>query len=730
MVSETGFRNAFMGSHRTIEELRLYGRGMQDVKKYKQILDKQIRLDDNSNASALNISWQAPFIYPVYRQRIIDRLLEMRYEPSVIAVDEPSIEKKELLYLRDKIAATPAAKSLMEQTGIAPDNVTDNALVMSQEEIDQFKALGGYSLAAEIALTEAVAATVDLCRYFPQVHRQIIDDLLDIGFAHAEIGHNPGDRMQTTKYIDPQHAIVPNSNYDDCRDITWGGYVQKVTLAELRAESGFDEDTMLKIAKAYQPYEGNSNFGWDGYQGRRDYASGYTYDRFNAVVLTAYFTACEAESFIAGIHASGSKVFDKVKPSTKLSPVAAEKGFKKVDGMVQNVYKVKWVVGTDFIYSYGVNDVVTRDGVPGDMKADFPIITYRTNQMSLTEACVATIDDLCINTYKKRNIISKMPAAPNIAVNISALEQATNLGNMHLLPQDLLDIYTINGVLFLASDHDFSDFPGQGSQPRPIFEMPNTTLDSLRSIQVDLEMCMNQLRQITGVNEIADGTKVTSNQLASVTDSYNQSSNRALSWLYTANESVQTMIFRQLARRYQAVSASGEMSIKYVPVGADTIQIIKLLPEFALSDFQVIVKPGVDESIKQSLLQSITTYKMNAQISPADEMAVVTMFARGQYRRAQFYLATAVARKAKQDAMMAQQNAAAQAQAQGQAGQMVEQAKAQTKNMEMQQKAQLLELEYRLKNDFQDKEVARKIKLAAATGISDAAISQLSSPNI
>ena len=79
---------------------------------------------------------------------------------------------------------------------------------------------------------------------------------------------------------------------------------------------------------------------------------------------------------------------------------------------------------------------------------------------------------------------------------------------------------------------------------------------------------------------------------------------------------------------------------------------------------------------------------------------------------------------------MAQQNAAAQAQAQGQAGQMVEQAKAQTKNMEMQQKAQLLELEYKLKNDFQDKEVARRIKLAAATGISDAAISQLSSPNI
>jgi len=339
-----------------------------------------------------------------------------------------------------------------------------------------------------------------------------------------------------------------------------------------------------------------------------------------------------------------------------------------------------------------------------------------------------TIDDLCINVFKKRHIISKMPPAPNIAVNVSALEQATSLGNMRLMPQDLIDIYTVKGVLFLAGDQDYGEPFQNGSPPKPIVELPNTTLDQLRTIQIDLEMCMNQLRQTTGVNEIADGTSVKSGMLNGVTESYNQSANRALSWLYTANESVQTNVMLQLAKRYQVICGKGKFSVKHIPVGADTMQTITLLPEFSLCDFQVVVRPGIDEVAKQALLQSITTYKMNAQISPADEMAVVTFLARGQHRKAQFFLASAVARKAKMDAILAQQNASAQAQAQGQAGVMVEQAKQQSMAMKAELDSKTLQLEYQLKNDFADRDVPRQIQINASEQITGAAVGQVVQP--
>ncbi len=730
LVGPTGYQYS---ASETIETQRAYARAKQDIEKYRGILDKQVNLDDNSNARLLNISWRVPHILPVYRERIIDRIMEMRFEPSVIAIDEPSIAKKELMYFRDKLAATPEMQGLMQAAGQVPGNITSNAMMMSQEELDQYRALGGYSLSTEIALGEATQATVDLCKFFPSVYRQVLEDLFDIGVAHVEIRHNPGDKMQVLDYIDPEYAIIPQSQYDDCRDVTWGGYLKQMSLSAIRAESGFDEDTMLKIAKAYGPFMENSKSGSfdNSWYGKRErFAAGNApYDRFSAMVMTAYFMASEAECFISGIHASGSKVMDPVSPGTTLSPSAAGKGFSIVNSTKQNIYKVKWVVGTDFVYSTGVNDVVTRDGSPGNMMAQFPIVTYRTNKPSVVDACISVVDDLCINIYKKRHIISKMPPMPNIAVNVSALEQATSLGNMRLMPQDLIDVYTVRGVLFLAGDQDFGEPFQNGSPPKPIIEMPNTALDQLRAIQIDLEMNMNELRAVTGANEISDGSGVKSGLLNGVTEQFNQSSNRALSWLYTANESIQTQIYTQLAKRYQAVSSTGDMKIKYLPIGADTVYIINLTEDISLSDFKVIVKPGVDEMAKQALIASVSTYKQSQQISPADEMAVITMIARGQYRKAQFYLSTAVTRKAKQDMLLAQSNAQAQAQAQGQAAVALEQEKQKSAQGEGAVKAQLLELEYKLKNEFEEQQVGREIRKAAGSGISGALVNQATQPS-
>lgn len=724
-VNHTGYPHH---SEETIETLRAYGRGKQSIEKYRQILDKEIKLDDNTNARLLNISWRIPQVYPTYRERIIDRLMEMKYEPAVIAIDEPSIKKKDLIYLRDKIAASPDGRRLMQESGIVPTNVTDNALVMDEIELDQYKALGGYQLAAEIALSEAVMATVDLCKLFPSQYRQVIEDLLDIGVGHLEVRHNPGDRMQSVEYIDPEYAIVPASQYDDCRDVTWGGYLKPSTVSSVRMESGLGENEMMQIAKAYGSKMDNSKFGnaWANAYGARDtFAAGQgsPFDPFNCMVFTGYFVCSKVESHIVGIHDSGSKVMNPVKYGTKISPESEAKGFKVESSAIQYVYKFNWVVGTDIVYGCGEDSVVSRDGIPGAMKALIPIVTFRTSKMSVTEACMGVVDDICLNVYKKRHIIQKMPPAPNIQIDPAALENVTHLGNMRLMPQDLLDIYTVRGILFATSTKDFDDsFPGQASPPKAITELPNTSLDQLRTIQIDLEMSMQQLMSITGTNEVADGLANPTNVVSGVADLASKASNRALSWLYTANESIQTNVYIQLAKRYQAIASKGEMSIKWLPIGLDTVRVVTLNPEVALSDFMVIVKPGINELAKQSLINSVTTYKQSGQVSPADEMAVINMIARGQYKKAQFYLSTAVARKAKQDAMIGQANAQAQAQAQGEAGVAVEQAKAQSEAMRMNGEKELLMLEYQLKNEFEDKQADRKIRVASATKTSEVLI--------
>lgn len=727
MVSPTGY--AFNSSE-TIETLRAYGRGMQRVEKYKGILDKEIKLEDGGKAGLLNISLRVPQVLPTYRERVIDRIMEARFEAAVMVIDEPSIKRKDLMFLRDKVAASPAGQSLIQGSGIAPSNITDNALMMNSEELDQYKALGGYQLGAEIALTEAVAATLDLCKFFPSVYRQGVEDLHDLGFCHFEIRHNPGDRMQSVEYVDPAYAIIPQSQYDDCRDISWGGYMRPTTLASIRMESGFEEDTMLRIAKAYGTKMNNARFG-DAFVAesgsRSDFSAGNgaTYDNFSAMTMTGYFACNVAESYISGIHASGSKIMNPVKPGTKISPESEAKGFRVVNSVTTNVYKFTWVVGTDFIYNFGIDNVIVRDGVPGAMKPMIPIVSVRTNKMSITEACIGVVDDIAVNVFKKRHIISKMPPAPNIQIDPGALENVTHLGNMRLMPQDILDIYAVRGILFATQQKDYEDsYPGQGSPPKVVTELPNTSLDQLRTIQVDLEMSMQQLMQITGTNEVADGQANATNVVSSAIEAYSTASNRALSWLYTANQSLQTGIYTQLAKRYQVIGSAGDMSIKWLPIGLDTVRVVLLNQEVALSDFIVVVKPGLDPLTKQALLNSVATYKQGQQISPADEMSVINMIARGHYKKAQFYLATAVNRKAKADMLMAQANTQAQASAQAEAGKAIEAAKAQTESMRINGEKELLAMEYQLKNDFEDKQVDRDIRRNSATTITNALTTQ------
>lgn len=675
-------------SDEPISVLRAYGRGKQSTRKYNEIVDKQVKTKDGTTYSLTNVSKRIPQVYPTMRERIIDRILEQNFSPHVVAIDDSSVERKNLAYYRDKVATSAFGREMVSATGFVPENTTDVAMSMSDQDVDVLQALGGYNLATEVALTEAVRASLDICKYHPSIARQVIEDLVDLGFAHVHVKHNHYTRIQEIEYLDAEYVIVPNSVYDDCRDRTWGGILRPMSIASLREDirasgSEVNEEDMLEIASTYRLAMGNSDSGVisnDNFAGRVEHSSGYRYDPFKVMVVTCYFVAAEAENFIAGIHDSGSIVYQKVPNGTTLKDTSKAKGFRLDSKNIQNVYKVNYVLGTNYCYGYGTDDLIVRTGLPGSMSAMIPIISFRANRKSLTEACISAIDDLCAAVFKKRLIEAKMPVPPNVHVNLSALENVTQLGSLVLEPQDLLDIPTVAGYLF-TSEGEFVDF-SQGTPQRPIQELPNTSFDLLRTIQLSIQMALDELQRITGTNEITDGTANPTNVLTTTVEAYSSATNRALSFLYTANRSIQDQIHTHLGRRYQAIAASGGATLRWVPVRTDTVRIVQLTPQIAFGDYAIISKPALDRESQQLLIAAVQTYKNANMLDAADEMAVMNMILRGEYLKAQFYLASAVARKRKQDAQMAQQTAAAQAQAQGQAGIAMEQAKQQTAAME------------------------------------------------
>lgn len=694
LVSQSGFCN---WSEETIEVLRQYGRGSQSPKKYNMVVDKEVKTKDGNTYSITNISKRVPQIYPTMRERIIDRILEMRFDPQVVAIDDPSIKRRNLAYYRDKIAVSAKGKATIAATGVNPSNTTDISSIMSDKDVDILRALGGYNLATEIALTEAVRASMEVCKVHPAIARQVIEDLVDIGIGHLHVRNNALTKMQEVEYVDPAMTVIPLSQYDDCRDITWGGFLRPLSIASLRDEinrSGdkVDESKLLEVAKGYRMFMGNetSPYVLDGqYAMHADYGAGYRYDQFQVMVLTAYIVAGETETYIAGIHNSGSRLYKRVPDNTTLKAESEANGFKLNRNVVQNVYRINYVVGTDIVYGCGIDDLIVRAGLPGSMHAMIPIVSYRLNRKSITESCISEIDDLCIGIFKSRLIIANMPAPPNMEINLSALESVTQLGDLVLDPLDLLDIHRVRGYMLTSRD-EYSDMPG-GTPAKPFSELPDGSLALLNSVSLTIEQALSRLRDISGVNEIADGSANPTNVLTSTVNAYTTASNRALSFLYTANQSIQDMLHTQLARRYQAIAASGGATLKWVPVRTDVAKVVSITADISFGDYIIVSKPSIDKENQQMLLASVQTYKQANAIEAVDEIAATSMILRGEYLKAQFFLASAVQRKREADTLMAQQNTEAQAAAQGDAAVRIEEAKQKTMAMKGDVEAMLIE---------------------------------------
>jgi len=716
----------YAANSRPLALLRAYARGMQPVDKYREILDFQYSADpgkwgavpsaDNAK-SLLNISYDNVRIWSAFRERIIDRIMSLRFQPQVTAVDGLAINKKKQNYLRDRLAADPKAQQFFAESGMAPTNISQNAEMFSPDDIDVIEKLGGYSLQAEIELTEALKNSFDLSRYDPVIKRQICEDLVDGAIAATHIYHDYGTGRQIIEYVDPARLIFRSSMYADCRDSDFVAFVKDMTIAGIRAESGFDERTLQEIANTYAGYGGNSGMKYqDTYQsvGQRDlfqtrYRNGGPYDNSRIQVMTFYVIGLDVERYVVGIGSNGGRLFDRVERGSTLNKRNLNMGKVVRDYPIQYVYTAKWIVGTNYVYAAGRDVITVRDGSPGAMKALLPVQIYALNNPSITDSAVAIIDDLQLAILRRRSVMSKMPPPPNIAINIASMEDALDLGGMNVTLPDLLDIYAIRGYLIYADRGDYD--PGAANKGAPIMELPNTTLQFMQTIQAEIEMNLNSLRMVSGTNEMSDGSAQAANVLNGVAQNFEASSNRALSGLYTAATSLYQQICLQIARRYQIVSAHGELEFTRIMPGSNVVKQIRLLPEYSVHDYDVVIKPLANDNLKQQIMNSLLQNRQNQLITEADYLVVANMIDQDQMEMAQFYLARAVQKNQQLQAQQQQEAMVTQSQAQAQAGVAMEQAKAQGEAMKAEAKGKLIVLQGKVDDENAQKQHQRNVEL-------------------
>ncbi len=680
--------------------LRAYALGNQDTQIYMDILDKCE--EGTTDKGFMNINWDIVKILPKFRDLVRGKMMQMEFDLNSQAIDEKSTKERTMKVNKMKLLADPRMQQAIAQVGIKPDMKLPEG-VETPEDIDILDKMGGLRLEYEILIKDLYESS----KYesdFQVLKDQMIDDILDFNICATRQYLEKKTGKVKIDRVNPMNLICKASNYPDHRDIDFAGEIKRKSISQLRAETNLTEAELADIANAYRSYAGNrgidrafSPYASNELYGINKQAFGYygynaDYNDVSIEVMDFYFVAAEAEDFLVGampdkekseflgemqkaMSEEADEMFDS--ESEEEEKEESEKELKENKGIYQCVYHAQWVVGTTHVFDCGKEYGIVYEQADGVKRCKLPIQIYGDRTPSLVERCISFVDDIQLATLKKRNALQSLPPGPRMLIDKTRLRASVDMGGKSYDMLKLLNIFTKNGRLVYESGDEYNE--NDGSMPPPIQIMPGSgIMEDIQIFLQDIEFSINQIRNTTGINEVADGTSQQQDMLQGVMQGLNAATNNTLEphFVVYRNQILQMAKYNVL--KWQVAVLHGQISAKYAPFSDSALKTVIATKDLYDYDFGIMLTLKPTSQERQMLLQDLAAQKSQGAISTPDYFVIWNMIMTGDLKKAQLYYAKAVESAKAQAQQMQMQQLQAQGEANGKAAKMAEEAKMQS----------------------------------------------------
>jgi len=703
----TGFKIGGLNS--SIRVLRDYANARQSVTHLADELDP---CDPNTGLRLWGVSWTPRDFYTKFRNIAKAKTLQYGFKPAIVCNDELGIGEKDELIAKEKLKINPRAKQIAQIIGADEESEFE-----TNQDVEDYAALGGFQTDIEIAVHDGIQECL-LNSGFDTIESMLTDDLIDVGYCMITCEADVYTRKPVIKYADIATSFFMPSIYYDHRDTTLAGKFEQMSIPELRVylNREHDEETteeiIAKCCYNYQNWNGSNHIAsnltglFNNSAERRAYSrynNTLPYNHFSIAVMTAWFVASDVETFVSGTHHKyGNAIYDKVNNDAKLKKVDEERG-KKIDKKtLQNCYRVRWIVGTDYVFDCGLDHAIVREGATGAKRALTPCVIYGSPSPSMTQRAIDSIDDAQRAVFKMRHTFKNMPPLPLMSVDLSALLDSVEMAGERITYKDLLEKGKRTGIFAYMSKNEFNETGASNKKPIT-FETQNFISEILNLNNLKLQ-AIDEIRQILGINDVSDGSNTSPELLVGVVQGANMATNNALFDIINARRTVRLGIYNIVGKKFLSAVAAGEISGRYFT--NNRVRQYRLTPELADRDFSFFITTLPTEERKQALYQELAKLSQLGQISSGDYLTTINMIADDDIRKAEYYL-TKSSKKANELAhKQSVQVQQAQGQANADAAVQTEQAKAQTLQM---QNAMNMELE-KLKQQGAIEQIKEKTK--------------------
>lgn len=686
--------------------LRLYARGEQSIRKYKD------EFAINGDLSYLNLDWKPVPIIPKFIDIVVNGMQDRLFSIKAFAQDQIATGKrtKYVENVQRDLAAKQILAEIEAELGVNARNIPESELPSNTEELELYMQLN-YKQGIEIAEEQAIN-NIFLRNKYSELKKRLDYDGAVLGISAVKHSFNNTDGIKLD-YVDPANLIwsyTEDPNFEDCY---YFGEVKRIKLNELKKQfPDLTIDDIKDITKKGSNYSlmyGN-NF---------DYGNTESDDENTLTVL--YFNWKTFENNVYKIKEIASGAKKAIKKDDSFNPPKDKRTrFEKVAQSREVIFEGVYLLGSNKLLKWQkATNMVRPNSNVNKVLMNYIVSAprmYKGRIDSLVAKMTPYADLIQLTHLKLQQAIQRMTPS-GVYIDADGLAEI-DLGNgTSYNPQEALNMYFQTGSIIGRSLTVEGD-PNPGKVP--IQELPGGGGNQVQLLIGAYNQYLQMIRDITGLNEARDGSDPDPKALVGVQKLAAANSNTATRHLIDSSMYVTLTLAEAISLRFKDVLEYHPTKKAFIDgLGKFTVGSLEELKDLHIHDFGIFLELEPDEEEKQLLEANIQMALSQNSIFLEDAIDIRQV---NNIKLANQLLKFRRIKKQATDQQVAQAASVAQAEAQGQAQIQIEEAKAQAEQVKTESKIQVsnaenefgikkLEVEARTKRELMQFEFDLNVKL-------------------
>ena len=684
----------FYSNRDEYHRLRLYARGEQSVKKYKD------ELSINGDLSYLNLDWKPVPIIPKFVDIVVNGLSDREYDIKVFSQDSASTKKRTdyVESILTDMQTREISDQIQQKLGVNVYSNDPDKLPETEGELALHMQLE-YKQSIEIAQEQAIETVLNINKY-DLLKRRVNYDLTVLGVGAVKNSFNKAEGIKLD-YVDPANLVYSYTDSPYFDDIYYVGEVKSVTINELKKQFPelTDEDLKGLTKQGTQTSAAHNRF----------INEDSTLDANTIQVLYFDYKTYKNEVYKVKKTASGAdKALEK---DDQFNPPADKRAnFEKISRSVEVIYTGAYILGVNKLLKWELaKNMIRPKSDTSKAMLSYNIVApriYKGRIESLVGRITGFADMIQLTHLKLQQVLSRM-IPDGVYLDADGLAEI-DLGNgTNYNPQEALNMFFQTGSVIGRSYTQDGDMnPGKV----PIQELTsNGGNNKIGSLISTYNYYMQMIRDVTGLNEARDGSMPDSNALVGVQKLAAANSNTATRHILQSSLYLTAQTAEAISLRISDILEFSPTKESFIAsIGRFNVATLDDVSNMHLHDFGIFIELAPDEEQKGLLENNIQQALAKDQIYLEDAIDIREV---KNLKLANQLLKVRRRKKLELDQQTTQRNIQAQADANSQNTQVAAQMEVQKNEAITNQKVQLIQMESELEMQKmqQEKELKKEL---------------------